>query len=173
MNTEELKKILIKLKNDKKSMFIIILGLVGMFMIMLSGTDSEGVEPDKASDTQLILSEKELATEVEAFVKNIYGAGKTKVILTFESFEETVYAYDVDENIASDGKTDYTSEYVIIDSGNKEDGLKLKIISPKIRGIAIICEGGDDPIVKSQIISALAALFDITTNRISVAPMAT
>ena len=173
MNIEELKQIFDRFKKDKKSLVIISLGIIGMLMIMLSGDgDNKKVQSD-VINTQIILSEAQLADEVENFIENIAGAGKTKVILTFESYEETIYAEDKDENYSNDGEKDINSEYVIIDNGDSEDGLKLKVISPKIRGVAVICQGGNDSIVKTQIVSALSALFDISTNKISVAVMAT
>lgn len=173
MTTEELKKILKRIKNDKKVIFIIILGITGMLLIMLSESGGESTQAKARSESkQIILSEKELAEDVEQFVESIKGAGKAKVILTFESFEETVYAVDKDENVSSDGETDSSGQYVIIDNGSAEDGLKLKILSPKIRGVAVICKGGSSPVIKEQITTALSALFDISTNRISVAEMA-
>ena len=173
MSTEELKKILNRIKDDKKIMLIIILGIAGMLLIMLSESGGEKAEINGRGDSeQIILSERELASDVERFIENIKGAGKAKVILTFESFEETVYAVDKDENVSSDGETDSSGQYVIIDNGSNEDGLKLKILSPKIRGVAVICKGGSSPVIKEQITTALSALFDISTNRISVAEMA-
>ena len=63
-------------------------------------------------------------------------------------------------------------EYKIIDGNNNEEGLPLKVILPEIKGIAIVCTGGENPVVKEQIISSLSALFNISSNRISVAVMA-
>lgn len=172
MSAEELKLFLTKLKSDKKSLIIIVVGLVGVLMIMLSGgDDGKNTQPQVNDNT--ILTETQLADEVENFIENIEGAGKTKVILSFEAYEETVYAENVDERYSHDEEKDINSEYVIIDNGAGEDGLKLKVISPKIRGVAVICQGGDQPIVKEQIVSALSALFNISTNKISVALMAT
>lgn len=173
MNTEELKQIFIRLKNDKKSLIIIFIGIVGMLLIMFSGDDDNKAGQNNNSDSHIILSETQLADEVERFIENITGAGKTRVILTFESYEETVYAKDKDEKYSNNSETDINSEYVIIDNGDSEAGLKIKVISPKIRGVAVICQGGNEPTVKAQIISALSALFDISTNKISVAQMAT
>ncbi len=173
MNKDELKQMLSKLKNDKKTMFIIAIGIIGMLMIMLSESSDTDDNVSKVNDSPIMLSERELASDVEKFIENIDGAGKTKVILTFESYEEKVYAVDKDENFNPDGKSDYNGEYVIVDAGDSEQGLQLKILSPKIRGVAVLCIGGDKPVIREQIIMALSALFDISTNKISVAPMAT
>ena len=172
MNTEEIKKIILKIKSDKKAMFIIFVGLLGMILIMLSGSGSENKLETENNNQQIILSERELAYDVEKFIENIDGAGKSKVILTFDSFEEKVYAIDKNETFNQNGNSDVENEYVIIDNDKGEGGLQLKILSPKIRGVAVLCKGGDNPVVKEQIITAISALFDISTNKISVATMA-
>lgn len=172
MNTEELKKMISKLKSDKKLLVVLILGFTGMLLVMLSGTESEADAQSSVKNANSIVSEKQLADEVEKFVSNIKNAGKSKVVLTFESYEETVYALNSDEKTQKDGSYNQNREYVIIDSGNTETGLELKIKSPKIRGVAVLCEGGDNPIVKEQIISAISVLFDISSNKVSVAVMA-
>ena len=172
MNTDELKNFIEKIKGDKKTMLILSIGIIGMLLIMFSGTHVESSDKMNTDNSPTILTERELAYDVEKFISNIHGAGKTKVILTFESYEEMVYATDIDEKIDANGKNDAQIEYVIIDSDDGEDGLKLKILSPKIRGVAVLCAGGDNPVIKEQIITALSALFDISSNNISVAPMA-
>ncbi len=172
MNTEEFKKLLLRLKSDKKLVTVFILGFTGMLLVMLSGTGQESKEEICAENEHVIVSEKDLAYEVEKFVNNIKGAGKSKVILTFEAYEETVYALNNDVDVDADGSYNQNRDYVILDSGNTETGLKLKIISPRIRGVAILCKGGDDPIVKEQITTAISALFDISSNKISIAVMA-
>ena len=60
-------------------------------------------------------------------------------------------------------------KYIIVDTSQGESGLAIKIIYPKIRGVAVVCSGGDDPIVNSRIKSLVSALFDIGSNRISIA----
>ena len=45
----------------------------------------------------------------------------------------------------------------------------IKEIYPEIRGIAVVCDGGNNPVIKEQLVSILSALFGINTNRISVA----
>ena len=94
------------------------------------------------------------------------------MIVTYECYEETVYVYDADERIQRDGDSDKSSEYIIIDTGDSEDGLKAKILAPKIRGVAVVCQGGNNPTTKEMIITAISALLNISTNKISVASMA-
>ena len=172
LNSDELKKQLSKLKVDKKALFIIGIGLFGMMLIMLSDTDKDKIDTLSTDSTLSVCSENELARSVEEFIGTIHGAGKTKVMITYECYEETVYIYDKDERIRNDGETDIANEHIILDTGEDEEGLKSKIIAPKIRGVAVVCQGGNDPVTKEMIITALSSLLDISSNKISVAPMA-
>ncbi len=173
MNTESIRDILTKLKSDKKTMTVLIIAVAGMLLIMLSET-GEKDNKDKATDnsSQYIMSENELCEELETLIENINGAGKTKVMITFEASAETVYAADVQEKTTKDGEKDTNREYIIIDSSGGETGMKLKIISPQVKGVAVVCRGAKNPVIKEQIISAVSALFDISSNKISVAEMA-
>ena len=172
MTRQELSKYFERLKSDKKSLIIVLIGFIGMILILISDVGSgEKAQVQNTNDSG-IYSESELAFEVEKFIESIDGAGKTKVIISYESYEETVYAYDKDERIDKDGERDFASEYIVLDSGEKEDGLKIKVLTPEIKGVAVSCQGGSNPVIKEQIITALSALFNISSNNISVAVMA-
>lgn len=173
MNTGELKQFLEKIKNDKKTMLILLIGLIGMLMVLFSGDSSDKNASKEIKDSNnVISSEYELAEQIEKLIESIDGAGKCKAMITYNSYEETVYAQNENKDINADGEERYTGEYIILDSGSSESGLALKIISPEIKGVAIVCQGGDNPIIKEQIISAISALFNISSNRISIAVMA-
>ncbi len=173
MNIEGIREILAKVKGDKKTMAVLIVALAGMLLIMLSET-GENDNKDNTSDnnSQYVMSENELCQELENLIENINGAGKAKVMITFEASAETVYAADSQEKTTKDGEKDINSEYIIIDSSGGETGMKLKIISPEVKGVAVVCRGAKNSVIKEQIISLVSALFDISSNKISVAEMA-
>ena len=173
MKNDALEKLFIKIKSDKKTMMIAAIGIFGMFLILFSSTGENNVDTLKDdSSTINIYSESELSSSLEKFLSNIDGAGKSEVMITYESYEETVYVYDKDEKNGKEGEKNISSEYIIIDIGDKEDGLKSKTVAPVIRGVAVVCQGGNNPVTKELIIRSISALLDISTNKISVAPMA-
>lgn len=173
MNKDDLKNIFYKLTKDKKTQVILLIGFIGMFFVLISEIETEAdINEYESSVERSIYTESELAYEVEKLIETIDGAGKTKVMITYKSYEETVYAYDKDEISNSEGEFDFRSEYIIVDGKDKEEGLKVKILLPEIKGIAVVCQGGENPVTKEQIISALSALFNISSNKISVAAMA-
>lgn len=162
--------IILKLKSDKKAMLIILLGLLGMLMILFSGSAEEKQDCETVS-SESSYNQNEIEHNLTELIESIKGAGDAKVMITYETAEETVYAVDEEEK-TDDKDTNLKKEYIIIENDYGETGLKVKQIYPKVRGVAIICEGGGDPIVEEQIYSLVSALFNISTNKISVAPMA-
>lgn len=172
MNSNIIKDLVAKLNKDKKTAFILVVAIVGILLIMLSGSDNQESKSNKSAEEIEILSEIELAESLEKLIESIDGAGKTRVMITFGNYCETVYAENTDENVSTDGERDKSDEYIIIEDDKGETGLKLKVLSPEIKGVAVICQGGSNPVIKEQIISTVSALFDISSNNISVAVMA-
>ncbi len=161
-----------KLKADKKSLFAVILGLSGIFLILLSELPLVSATEKYQADESQSYSEGELCNEVEKLLTQIEGAGKVSVMLTFETKGEKIFARDSDEEVSLQGENRTNQTYIIIDGNQGEEGLVIKEIYPEVRGIAVVCDGGDDPEVKSEISAMLSALFDIGSNRISIAPRA-
>ena len=46
-----------------------------------------------------------------------------------------------------------------------------KEMTPKIEGVVVIAQGGDDPVVMKNITEAVQALFDVDTHKIKVMKM--
>ena len=92
-------------------------------------------------------------------------------MLTFASSKEYFYAENFSED-RSDTEKKNESEIVIIEGENGEKPVILKTEEEDIRGVFVICEGGDNAVVREKIIEALCALLDIPSNSVSVAKMA-
>ena len=168
MQSEYLKKaseILTKLKNDRKSLGIICAAVFGMLLIMLSGNTEE--KTAQINEGVTAFSEENYEEKLQKLLSEIEGAGKVRVMITYDSSDEEVFAFNKDEDYKNE-EGRYSNDFVIIDSEKGETGLKLKTVYPKIKGVAVVCDGASDPVIKGQIISVISALFDISTNNISV-----
>lgn len=159
-----------KLKNDKKALLTVIIGILGMLLVLLSELPlTEGNKDTDVKTTQSEFHNDDLERETERLISQIDGAGKVSVMLTYEAAEETVWAKDVNEKTDGNGSDDTEEKYIIVDTSQGESGLAIKVLYPKIRGVAVVCSGGEDPVVNSRIKSLVSALFDIGSNRISIA----
>ena len=128
-------------KNVKWQRVIIAAGIIGIALIFLSnyiGTDS-GREDDKFSVTTY---STKIESDLESVIGKIQGAGKTNVLLTMENSVEHVYLGD--------------------------STTKTKEIQPHIRGVLVVCEGGDEPVVVERVTDAVCKALNISTAKVCV-----
>lgn len=173
-----LKLLIDKLKDNKlnrKTLIILLVGLLSIFIIFVSEMDFNKKDDDaeiinyNTDDYCLMLEQK-----IESFIESIDGAGDAKVVITLSETTEYIYATDGKEiKKGNENGEDWTIEnnHVIIKNSNENSGLLIKTIEPKIRGIAIACTGGDDIRVQEQIFSAVSALLNISTSEISISKL--
>lgn len=170
---EKLNKIKDIFKRDKKLFLIFILAVIGIVLLLLSEFfDNNSIGKEKES----VPSGNDYVTMIEnklsEIVSSVDGAGKVDVMVTIETGEENVYARQVktdEEKNDNKSSSDYEYEYIVIKTGSStESGMLLKVIEPNIRGVAIVCDGGDNAAVRENIINIVSAVLDIKTNKISV-----
>lgn len=164
-------------KNNKKIALIVISGFLIIALIFISeldfGTnDSEKIEIKETMSTEEYCTY--LEDKVTKIIECIDGAGKTKVMITLSETTEYIYATnDKNTRKSNDSSNDISiqNDYVIIEKNNNDAGLLIKTIEPKVRGVAIVCEGGNNSTVQNQIYSAISAVLNISTSRISISKL--
>ncbi len=163
-----------KIKLDKKTTILIIVGFLAIFILFISELDFEKKEEPINKD----LSDEEycdyLENKIKNFIEKIDGAGKTEVIITLSETTEYIYATDdkdVRKNNSDGDDSSLEKDYVIIENDNNDVGLLIKTIEPKIRGVAVSCEGGNNIEVQEQIYSTIEALLNIKTSNISISKL--
>lgn len=136
----KLKKII---ENDNIRKFIVIAGIVGIALIFLSSyIDFDLGSGSNVEPFSVTTYSTEIQSDLQNAISNIQGAGETKVLLTMENSVEYVYL----ENSTT----------------------KTKEIEPVIRGVLVICQGGDDPIVVERITEAVTKSLDISTSKVCI-----
>ena len=154
------------LVKNKKITVLIVIGLVSIILLTVSEFISKSDVKEKEENTEVCNYSEEVETKLTKLISEIDGAGNTSVMVTLESGVESVYAINKKYNDSLP-----ENEYVVIDTGSKKGGLLLKITAPKIRGVAIVCEGGDSIYVKEKITDTVTAVLDISSNRVSITKM--
>lgn len=161
-------KNLFEMKNSKK--IIAVIGVLGVILIMLS----EFIPQNKSNESSKTNSITEYSDYKESLEKqllgilsSIQGVGKCKVMITLEETQECVFAKNEKaQNSQNDNSSE--NEYVIIDNSGNETPVLIKEYFPKVLGVAIVCEGAENSLVCEEITNSVTALFDISSNRISV-----
>ena len=169
-------------KGDKKIKIIVIIGIIGILLLMLSelvpDTKKKTVQADSKNTGSYETTLEEKLTNI---IGNISGAGKCKVMVTLENGIESVYASEEkisdDSDTGSNSNTEkkYSSEkkYIVIKaSSGSEEALVVKEIQPKIRGVIVVCQGGEDPVVQQKIVEAVTSALDVSSSNVSIAKMA-
>lgn len=124
--------------------------------------------------------EQQLETRVKNILKNVDGVGKVDVMIALYSSSEKVIRSDTNSSGALTEETDstggtrrsessaYSTTTVMEDSNGNSTPVIEKEVYPEISGIVISAEGGDDPKVRSEISTAMEALFGLPAHKIKV-----
>lgn len=155
--------------SKNKNKIIIAVGVIGILLILLSEVNlgSGESKKDKNPDTDYASYVNSLNAELTELLSSIDGVGECRVMITLRNTSESVYAKNSDSS-SSDNSKSSSDEYVIYDSENGDSPILLKENFPDIEGVAIVCSGGDNIAVKEKVIKCVSALFNISSNRISV-----
>ena len=104
----------------------------------------------------------------------VEGVGNVKVMITLASSSEKVVEKDQEmtsevQEGESGGKNTSSSETAVYANGNGEETPYVKQeLSPRIEGVLVIADGGDNAIVIENITEAVQALFGVDTHKIKV-----
>lgn len=155
------------LADEKRRVNLLIaMGLAGLALLAVSAwlpADSTPQPTKTVQQADTADYAAQLEDRLTALISRVEGAGKTVVMVTLESGSESIYATDTD----SDG----TSTHVLLGS-TRTDGLVETVQTPRILGVAVVCEGGGSAAVQSRITALVEALTGAGANHITVAKMA-
>lgn len=167
---DSFKNLIEKFTCDKKRLFIIVAGIVGVLLLVVSEfipESEEDVEITENDDEMSFTSyEKDIEERLKNLIESIDGAGNVQVMVTIESGDEKVYATESKKTENNEEKS-----YVLVDIEGSDSGLLLKIAQPEIRGVAIVCQGADSPTVRNAVVGAVTSVLGISSNRVNVSKM--
>ncbi len=167
----KIKELFEKLKGSEKGLKILIAaGLAGVLLIMLSE-----LIPPRDNNAQESITEdytyseyiSSLEEKTESLLSSINGAGRCKVMITLSDTNESVFAKNTEEN-QSDSSYSKNDEYVLYEEDGSKAPVLVKQYFPEIRGIAIVCDGADNEVVRENIFNSVSSLYGIPVTKISV-----
>ena len=160
-------------KSIKKNsgLILAVIGIaVGIILLLVGSFGGENTDSSKADgevrsvELDAKAYEQELEERIKELCYGVKGVGRVTVMVSLRGGYKTVYAMD-----AQASSSGYRSEIVKVGSGSNQEGIVTGYENPEIIGVGIVCEGGDDARVKSEIVSLVSAALDISTNKIFVA----
>ena len=159
---------MINLKKNKNIVilfiFVFLFGIFLMFTdkFQLDSNDKQSIE----NDTEKIKSENCENTEqkLAEILSNVKGVGEVRVMIEYSEGKESIIA----ENRKSENTQNKNESEIAFSNNNP---VVLKEIYPKVKGVIVVAQGGDNVEIKNQIISAVMSLLDLDANKIEVLTM--
>ena len=154
-----------KLLADKKALALIAVFLAGLMLFALSGASGGSDKKETDYNAAVASLEKSLEARAEKLLGAVDGVGRVKVLVTLENLQEFRCA----ENTLSEEDAQRTkTEYVIVENSGEKTGLVLTVVSPKVRGVAVTCEGGASARVRQEVTNLICAAFDVGAAKVYV-----
>ncbi len=153
--------------------FTAVFGLTLLLFASFNENSDKTHEYTFEADNELEEYRISLENSLSKTVSKITGAGNSQVMITLEGSFETVYASNarLDETSGNSNENQKTTEKQLATTSNRTDGEKpivVKKLSPKIKGVLIVCQGGSNTQIKNDVINAASTALNIPTSRIYV-----
>ena len=162
---------------DRRVKIITILGLAGILLIFLSQFIGSGkTEKETASGLDSAAYTAALQEQLTGLISSIDGAGKASVFITLQNDWETVYVSEEKterDSQSSSGETvsdrqSREENYVLVDGSDGRSALVRTRIEPVVKGVVVVCEGGDDPVTATRILEAVTTALAISSAKVCI-----
>lgn len=140
----------------------------------------EGQIGKNVGNSQVEVMEQQL----ENALSKVDGVGQVQVVITLESSNQKVVEKDRPSSESTQNQTGEDGRSSNSFSGSTEestvyekdsDGNQVPYVVaetyPEVRGVLVICQGGDNPVVIQQISEGVMALFRVEAHKIKVMKM--
>ncbi|MCI8490651.1 MAG: stage III sporulation protein AG [Lachnospiraceae bacterium] len=176
-------------KWDKSQWMILALTGVLLMVIALPAErkqEEEGTGTDTKETMEAVTNQGDYVEELERKLQDtlakIDGAGRVEVMITLEDSGESIVEKDTVSETSALQETDsaggnrsekntQTSRSTVYQEGSDKTPFVGKEMTPKIAGVLVVAQGGENTAVKQNISEAVMALFQIEVNRIKVVKM--
>lgn len=135
MNNELFSRLKDLAQKENRARLAVLLGAAAMLLILLSElfTPSGKTAAASAAPADDTVYRQQLEQQLSDLITQVEGAGKTTVMVTLESGEETIYALDT-----LSGQTQEQQTHVLLDDGT---ALAQTVCTPRVCGVAVVCGG--------------------------------
>ena len=162
---EELKQKLAELVRRYKYVALVVLFGVLLMLLPTSG-DKPEAQIQEANPVQL-----DIAGQLEQILSQISGVGKVRVMLSISKGEQTLYIYDEDGSASEDSESSRREAVLVTGQDRVQSGLVSQVIGPVYQGAIVVCQGGDQPSVRLQVVEAVCDITGLMADKVSVLKM--
>lgn len=170
-------------ENKKLTRLIFLAGICILSIIAISvmptgsnedaNVNTEAEIKQSASETE----HKDLESKLTQILSKISGAGDVDVMITFQSSEEIVPAYNSNtttettkEQDSSGGERTTTSavENKTMITSNSNQPVVLKTSEAEVKGVIVVASGANDPVVKELLYDAVKTSLQISGHQVEI-----
>lgn len=108
--------------------------------------------------------ERELEQRLTDIISQIDGVTSPQVMVTLDRTSERVFAEEVKSSSSGDSLSSENSPAL---TGSK-DALEKSVILPKVRGVAVVCGGAENMLVREKVVNTAARVLDIGVSQVYV-----
>ena len=156
-----------------KYKYILLVCLVGLVLLLWPQSEPELRETASAAREGLGEAAA-LETRLEAILETMDGVGKAQVLLTVETGEETIYAFDRTDSQTQNGTGGSASsqrELVTLSESGGQAPVPVQTAAPVYRGAMVVCEGGGSASIRLEVTRVIQSLTGISADRIVISKM--
>lgn len=166
---------------DRKVKLITVLGTAGILLIFLSqflGSGKASSPPETVREEDSAAYVQALQGQMSELIGQIQGAGRSTVLITLENGWETLYVReektDRDSARPSSGEGMVSERllreesYVLVDGSGGRSALVRTRMEPVVRGVVVVCEGGDDPLTVTRILEAVTTALGVSSAKVCI-----
>lgn len=185
----ELKSTFEKLKAKlpkSKSGFLIILGIFGLVLVLVSSIDTNDKSEVSATENITKVNQSigsgdyvlQVESKLERVISDMLGKSPVTVMVTLESGTEYVYADEVktDADVTKDQSALKTQQsdsnqktYIVVkDSEGNEHPLIVTEKMPTVRGVVVVCDNGETTAVASAVRLAVKSALNVSDDKICI-----
>lgn len=184
-----------KIKNLKKDQLIIFV-LIGVLLIVISiptekkskesndGEQKSEVQNTSENIEETMDYEEKMEKKLSETLSMVEGVGRVKVMVTLQNSSESVVEKDIPNTRNTTSEADSAggtrtsmdvemteSTIYTTDSEGHQSPYVTKEIEPIVKGVVVVAEGGNNPVVVNAITESTEALFQIESHKIKVMKM--
>ena len=164
---------------NKKWLLLAGVAVLVLFLLTTLFPEQKKVKTAEPVDAQqeTLQYEEQLCERVRNLIERIEGVGALDVSVTLESSIEYVYVKeeksDTDvrtgESESVTTRASHEEKLILVEDANgRKVALLQKTILPAVRGVVVVCEGGEDPLVVHAVTEAVKTALGIRSTQVFV-----
>lgn len=146
---------------------VLIAGIAAIVLLFLSTlapqSEPQAMQQYTAEETAKL--ERELERRLTELLAEIDGISSPQVMVTLDRTSERVFA---EESKTRSGSGENSTESTLALSGSGKEALETSVILPKVRGVAVVCGGAEDIVIREKVVNTAARVLDIKVSQVYV-----